>query len=156
MHRLTSAFPALLCALFVLPRPAAAQATAPPIQGVTGTIATEGSRDGVKKAAGAAARGVKKVLPGGKVDAQDPLETLIEGSHVVVQEAAAPDMRAEGVVIDVNKKRQQITVRVGDRKTQTLRVLEGGRAGSEHGARVFVSLAEQVGEKVAYEFTRVP
>ena len=147
---------ALLCALLVLPRPAAAQAPAPPIQGVTGTIATDGSRDGVKKAAGAAARGVKKVLPGGKVDAQDPLETLIEGSHVVVQEAAAPDMHAEGVVIDVNRKKQQITVRVGDNKTQTLRVLDGGHAGSAQGARVFVSLAEQTGEKVAYEFMRLP
>jgi hypothetical protein len=138
------------------PRPAAAQATPPPIQGVTGTITTEGSRDGVKKAAGAAARGVKKALPGGKVDAQNPLETLIAGSHVVVQEAAARDMRAEGVVIDVNKKKQQITVRVGDRKTQTLRVLDADRAGSDKGARVFVSLAEQAGEKIAYEFTRVP
>src|SRR5258707_10989073 len=110
MTRITGATPTLLFALLCA-RAVAAQGTTPPIQGVTGTIATEGSRDGVKKAAGAAARGVKKALPGGKVDAQDPLETLIEGSHVVVQEAAAPDMRAEGVVIEVNKKRQQITVR---------------------------------------------
>jgi hypothetical protein len=156
MARIIGATVAVLCALLVPARSAAAQGTAPPIQGVTGTIATEGSRDGVKKAAGAAARGVKKALPGGKANALDPLEALIEGSHVVVQEAAAPQMRAEGVVIDVNKKRQQITVRVGDRKTQTLRVLDGGHAGSDKGARVFVSLAEQVGEKVAYEFTRVP
>jgi hypothetical protein len=156
MDRALRAAPALLCTLLVLPRPAAAQTPAPPIQGVTGTIATDASRDGVKKAAGAAARGVKKVLPGGKVDAQDPLETLIEGSRVVVQEAAAPDMRAEGVVIEVNKKRQQITVRVGDKKTQTLRVLDGAHAASDTGARVFVSLAAQAGEKVAYEFTRVP
>jgi len=111
----------------------------------------------VKKAAGAAARGVKKILPGGgAVDAKDPLETLIEGSHVVVREAAAMDMKTEGVVVDVNKKKQQITIRVGDRKTQTLRVLEGSNAGAEKGARVFVSLADQVGEKIAYEFTRVP
>src|SRR3954462_4346879 len=95
---------ALPCAMLLHAAPAAAQGTAPPIQGVTGTIATEGSRDAVKKAAGAAARGVKKALPGGKEDAQDPLSALIEGSHVVVQEAAAPSMRAEGVVIDVNKK----------------------------------------------------
>ncbi len=146
----------LVLSSLVYAAPASAQGTAPPIQGVTGTVATEGSRDGVKKAAGAAARGVKKVLPGGKASAQDPLTALIEGSRVVVQEAAAPEMRAEGVVIDVNKKRQQITVRVGDRKTQTLRVLEGSNAGSAKGARVFVSLADQVGEKIAYEFTRVP
>ena len=81
----------------------------------------------------------------------------IEGSHVVVQEAAAPDMRAEGVVIEVNKKQQQITVRVGDKQTQTLRVLDGAHAAYDHRRpRVRVALAEQAGEKVAYEFTRVP
>ena len=52
---------ASLFALVIMPSlsgaPAAAQGTAPPIQGVTGTVATEGSRDGVKKAAGAAANG---------------------------------------------------------------------------------------------------
>ena len=131
--------------------PAAAQGTAPPIQGVTGTVATEGSRDGVKKAAGAAARGVKKVLPGGKVSAQDPLTALIEGSHVVVAEGASA---AEGTVIDVNKKRQQITVRFADKKTQTLRVLD--RSGENPGPHVIVSLADQPGEKVTYDFTRVP
>src|SRR3954468_18969343 len=107
MARITGATLTLLFAVLLWARPVAAQGPTPPIQGVTGTIATEGSKDGVKKAAGAAARGVKKVLPGGKVDAQDPLEALIEGSRVVVQEAAAPDIRAEGVVIEVNKKRQQ-------------------------------------------------
>ena len=139
-------------------RSAAAQATPPPIQGVTGTIATEGSRDGVKKAAGAAARGVKKILPGaGPANAQDPLEALTEGSHVVVRDAAPPETSVEGVVIDVNKKRQQITVRVGDKTTQTLRVIESDNAGSEQGARVLVSLANQVGDtKVSYPFVRVP
>src|SRR3954465_7400407 len=114
MHRAICAAAALLFALLVLPRPAAAQAPPPPIQGVTGTIATEGSKDGVKKAAGAAARGAKKGLPGGEGDAQDPLEALIEGSRVVVQEAAAPDIRAEGVVIEVTKKRKHITDRARD------------------------------------------
>src|SRR3954469_23153004 len=109
MHRALRAAAALLFALLVLPRPATAQAPAPPIQGVTGTIATEGSKDGVKKAAGAAARGVKKVLPGGgPADAKDPFDTLIEGSHVVLQEGPSS---TEGTVVDVNRKRQQITVR---------------------------------------------
>ncbi len=133
--------------------PAAAQGTAPPIQGVTGTIATEGSRDGVKKAAAAAARGVKKILPGGKATDQDPFSVLIEGSRIVVQEGAAPASSAEGVVIDVNKKRQQLTVRFADKTTQTLRVLD--RSGATPGAHVVVSLADQPGEKITYDFTRV-
>ena len=146
---------ALLALVFVLwssGAPAAAQGqTPPPIQGVTGTIATEGSRDGVKKAAGAAARGVKKVLPGGKVSDQDPLTVLIEGSRVVVQEVAST---TEATVIDVNKKRQQITVRFADKKTQTLRVLD--RSGANPGPHVVVSLADRPGEKISYDFSRVP
>ena len=134
---------------------AAAQGqTAPPIQGVTGTIATEGSRDGVRKAAGAAARGVKKVLPGGKSAGQNPLEVLIAGRHVVVGEQAPPASGVEGVVIDVNKKRQQITVRFADKTTQTLRVLD--RSGANPGPHVLVSLVDQPGEKISYDFSRVP
>jgi len=134
--------------------PAAAQATPPPIQGVTGTIATEGSKDGVKKAAGAAARGVKKVLPGGgPADAKDPFDTLIEGSHVVLQEGPSS---TEGTVVDVNRKRQQITVRFADKKTATLRVLDRSGASAEKGPHVGVSLADQAGDKIVYDFTRVP
>jgi hypothetical protein len=133
--------------------PAGAQGTQPPIQGVTGTVATEGSRDGVKKAAGAAARGVKKILPGGSGESQNPMDVLIEGSHVTVTEGAAPDSSAEGIVVDVNKKRQQITVRFADKTTQTLRVLN--HAGSNPGPHVLVALADQA-EKVSYDFSRVP
>jgi hypothetical protein len=143
-------------AFVVLPRfsaPAVAQGTQPPIQGVTGTVATEGSRDGVKKAAGAAARGVKKVLPGGGGESQNPMDVLIEGSHVVVTEGAAPESSAEGIVVDVNKKRQQLTVRFADKTTQTLRVMN--HSGSNPGPHVLVSLADQA-EKIIYDFSRVP
>src|SRR4051812_35572181 len=115
---------------------AAAQATPPPIQGVTGTIATEGSKDGVKKAAGAAARGVKKVLPGGGApDAKDPFDALIEGSHVVLQEGATS---TEATVVDANRKRQQITVRLPDKTTATLRVLDRSGASADKGMHVAV------------------
>jgi hypothetical protein len=148
-----SVMPALLFGLLIAAS-AAAQGTPPPIQGVTGTIATDGSIDGVHKAAGAVAGAVKNILPGSKDADQDPLTTLIEGSRVVVQEpAAAATPAAEGVVIDVNKKRQQITVRFADKKTQTLRVLD--HKGGTQGAHVVVSLADQPGEKITYDFTRV-
>ena len=64
----------------------------------------------MKKAAGAAARGVKKVLPGTKGDTTDPLDVLIAGSHVLVREGAADTKGVEAVVVDVNKGKQQITV----------------------------------------------
>jgi hypothetical protein len=131
---------------------AAAQGQAPPIQGVTGTIATDSSREGVKKAAGSAARGVKKVLPAGKANAQDPLDVLVEGSRVVIQEGHAS---TEGTVVDVNRKRQQITVRFADKKTATLRVLDRSGASPSQGTHVGVSLADQAGDKIVYDFSRV-
>src|SRR3954471_2646581 len=98
MARITAATLTLLFAVLLCAQPVAAQGTTPPIQGVTGTIATEGSRDGVKKAAGAAARSVKKVLPGSKGDTTDPLDVLIAGSHVVVREGTATAKAVEAVV----------------------------------------------------------
>jgi hypothetical protein len=139
---------ALLCA-----RPASAQGAQPPIQGVTGTIATEGSRDGVKKAAGAAARGVKKVLPGTKGDTTDPLDVLIAGSHVVVREGAADTKGVEAVVVDVNKGKQQITLRLPDKKTDTLRVMDASGA-SGSGPHVTVALVDRADAKI-YDFRRV-
>jgi hypothetical protein len=144
---------ALLFAVLLFARPAAAQGTTPPIQGVTGTIATEGSRDGVKKAAGAAARGVKKALPGKGGETSNPLDVLIAGSHVVVREGAADAKGIEAVIVDVNKGKQQITVRLPDKKTDTLRVMDAsGTKGS--GAHVLVSLADQANAK-PYDFRRV-
>ena len=144
----------LLFGLFLAARTVAAQGTTPPIQGVTGTIATEGSRDAVKKAAGAAARGVKKALPGKNgEDATNPLDVLIAGSHVVIREGAAETKGVEAVVVDVNKGKQQITVRLPDKKVDTLRVMDAsGKSGS--GAHVSVSLADQANAKT-YDFRRL-
>src|SRR5258705_11248516 len=95
---------ALLCTLLLLARPVAAQGTPPPIQGVTGTIATDETIRGEHKAAGKAAQGVKKILPGGKSTSENPLDALITGSRVVVRQAAgggdATRTRTEGVGID--------------------------------------------------------
>src|SRR5437016_7816216 len=96
----------LLFALLSVAVPAAAQGTAPPIQGVTGTIATEETIKDVHKAAGKVAEGVKKVLPGGKSTSENPLDVLIAGSRVVVRDVAdggdAAKTGVAGVVIDVN------------------------------------------------------
>ena len=145
----------LLFALLSVAVPAAAQGTQPPIQGVTGTIATEETTKDVHKAAGKVAEGVKKVLPGGKNTSENPLDALIAGSRVVVRDVAdggdAVKTATEGVVIDVNRSRKQITIRLADKKTQTLRVMD---ASAPAGAHVVVSLADQAGAKT-YDFKRV-
>ena len=155
MHRTIGAALALPCAVLVFAWPAAAQGTAPPIQGITGTIATEETIRGEHKAAGKIAKGVKKVLPGGKSTSENPLDALIAGSRVVVKDMAnggeAVKATTEGVVIDVNRSRKQITIRAADKKTQTLRVMDGT---APAGAHVVVSLADQAGAKT-YDFKRV-
>ena len=155
MPRTIGAALALPCALLVFARPAAAQGTAPPIQGITGTIATEETVRGEHKAAGKIAEGVKKVLPRGKSTSENPLDALIAGSRVVVKDMAdggeAVKATTEGVVIDVNRSRKQITIRAADKKTQTLRVMDGT---APAGAHIVVSLADQAGAKT-YDFKRV-
>jgi hypothetical protein len=157
MHRIIGATLALLCTLLLAARPVAAQGTPPPIQGVTGTIATDETIKTEHKAAGKAAEGVKKILPGGKSSSENPLEALITGSRVVVRDVAeggdAAKTATEGVVIDVNRSRKQITIRSSDKKTHTLRVMDAAGA-SGAGAHVVVSLADEANAKT-YDFRRV-
>src|SRR5580765_1730642 len=93
-----------LCAVLGVSSSAAAQP--PPIQGVTGTIATDGTIRSEHKAAQKVVEGVKKILPGGNGTSENPLDALIEGSHVVVRDVAdsgdALKAMTQGVVIEVN------------------------------------------------------
>lgn len=136
---------------FVLVMSALASAqTAPPIHGVTGTIATDTSIRDEHGIAHGIARGAAKLMSLGRQrSGENPLDVLIEGSHVAVRDAANS---AEGVVIDVNRNRQQITVRFADRHTETLRVLD--RSPGEQRVHVVVTLADQPGA-TPYEFKRV-
>jgi hypothetical protein len=153
--------PALLFALPLMAASAAAQ-TAPPIQGVTGTVATDSTirneHDAARKVAGSVARAAKKILPGGTATDQNPLDALIVGTRVVVREAAGGGDAAKtatgGVVIDVNRSRKQITIRSADNKAHTLRVMDGTGAPPAPGTHVVVSLADQAGART-YDFTRV-
>jgi hypothetical protein len=154
------AIPALLCALLLVPTAAAAQ-TGPPIHGVTGTIATETTikseheaANKVAEGAGKVVEGAKKLLPGGKGTNLNPLDGFTEGRRVVLRDVASADREVteatEGVVIDVNRRRNQITVRLPDRKTQTLRL-----ATPDAAADVVVSYTDPAGAKVARDFKRV-
>ena len=138
-----------LCALLV--STSAAAQTQPPIQGVTGTIATEGTIDAEHKAAGKIAAGVKKVLPGGKGTNQNPLDGYTDGLKVVMRDG---ENTTEGVVIDVNRSRQQITVRIAPRKTETLRLL-AQPATAEGAPPIVVSYTDLSGAKIEHDFTRV-
>jgi hypothetical protein len=151
---------ALLCALPIGVAPAAAQ-TAPPIHGVTGTMATDATVRAEGEAGHAIAEGVgrvvdgaKKILPGGKGTSQNPLEGLIEGDRVVLRDAARAGGEAptsEGVVVDVNRKRNQITVRLADKKIETLRL-----SAPDSEAEVVVSYTDSTGKKITHDFNRVP
>ena len=145
----------LLCALPLSSRPASAQQPPPPIQGVTGTIATEGTIDAEHKAAHTIAEGaayvvdsVKKILPGGKGTKQNPLDDFAEGSRVILRDVAKVDGESpattEGVVVDVNHRKNQITIRLADKKTETLRV-----ATPDATADVVVSYTDNTGAKIA-------
>ena len=124
--------------------------TAPPIHGVTGTIATDTSIRDEHGLAHGIARGATKLMSLGRQrTGENPLDALIEGSHVAVRDA---ETSAEGVVIDVNRNRQQITVRFADRHTEMLRVLD--RSAGEQGVHVVVTLADQP-RATPYDFKRV-
>ncbi len=127
----------------------------PPIHGVTGTIATDGTIEAEHKAAHKVAHkvaeGVKKILPGGKGSTQNPLDAFTDGLKVVVRDG---DDSTEGVVIDVNRSRQQITIRIAPRKTQTLRLLSQPAA-ADGPSPVVVSYTDLAGARVSRDFKRV-
>jgi hypothetical protein len=150
---------AVLCAVAMGAATAAGQ-TAPPIHGVTGTVATDATIRAEGEAGHAIAEGVgrvvdgaKKILPGGKGTHQNPLEGLLEGDRVVLRDAANREAEAsttEGVVVDINRKRNQITIRLADKKTETLRL-----PAPDASADVVVSYTDKTGTRIAREFKRV-
>jgi hypothetical protein len=128
--------------------PAVAQ-TAPPIHGVTGTYVPEetvkGEHEGAHGIAAGVGKVVGKVLPGGK--GENPLNGFKEGMTVTLRDG---DGSTEGVVIDLNRSKQQMTVRIAPKKTETLRVVQpGGKA------NVAVSYTEPSGAKIVRDFARV-
>jgi hypothetical protein len=145
---------ALVCALPLSSRSGSAQ-TAPPIGGVTGTVVPDATVKGEYEGAHGIAEGVghvvgyAKKLFGVKGGAQDPLDGFTEGRKVVLREGTETK---EGVVIDVNKSRQQITVRLEAGTTETLRV---GERGAATATAVMVSYKDAAGATVTRDFKKV-
>jgi hypothetical protein len=182
----------LVCGAALLAWPAAPQAgqQPPPIQGVTGTIALEGTIDETSKAGKAVivktVDGVRhlfhlteKTTVHGRAAAADDLRGIDAGSRIVVHYTAAGAERialevdrldaeglktVEGVVSRVDRITREMTIRLEDGTTQTLRLTE--RAASDVGrdvdsaaddaARVIVYYADEAGQQVAHYFKRVP
>jgi hypothetical protein len=163
----------------------------PPIQGVTGTIALEGTIDQTSKAGKTVivktVDGMrhlfhvteKTAVHGGAAAGADTLEGLEAGSRVVVHYTAAAGGKTalevdrldakglrsvEGVITRVDRVGREMTIRLADGTTQTLRLTERsaadvGRdvdAATADTARVVVYYADEAGQQVAHFFRRIP
>jgi hypothetical protein len=160
-----------------------------PIQGVTGTIATEGTVKDVHEAGNTVivgtVDGVEHVfhytkdllVHGGK--GPNALRGLKAGSTVVVHYTVEGSSEAaheidrlgdeglkstEGVVMQVDRGRKQIVIKLGDGKTETLRLTDRAAedAGKDVGrptkdaSQVIVYYSDEGGRKVAHFFRKIP
>ena len=169
--------------------PALLAQSGPPIGGVTGTIALEGTVDQEYAAANTvvvkAIDGTRHVfhvakslvVHGGKDKAADALKGLRAGTTVVIHysgtgtEAAIQEIdliggdglkATEGIVTNINRRQREITIRLENGTTETLRLteraardvgidLEGVAAGA---GRITVYYADDSGQKVAHFFRK--
>jgi len=113
------------------------------------------------------------VVHGGKGAGVDALEGLSEGSTVVVHYAAEPTGQAveeidvisddrfqvtEGVAMNVDRRRQEITVRYGSGRTETFRLTHSAAAeaatdtAANVGTEVMIYYTDERGQKVAHYF----
>jgi hypothetical protein len=96
---------------------------APAIPGVTGTIVTPETANQEKKAADKAAPVVKDAVT--KDDAKGPLADMVPGTTVVIKHGA--DV-TEGVVANINRSSNEITIRYDNKRTEKLVLVDRGAA----------------------------
>ena len=162
----TVGFIALLAVHAIWVAEAAAQQP-PPIQGVTGTIATETSIDETTAAGHGVLAKVKRVLhlngrstvPSGDAAGEEALGGLKKGTRVVVSDATKSVKEVAGSVVALNLADRTISVRLSDDSIQTLRLYDEAAADAEAagdaGANVTVYYRNQSGQRVAKHFRRV-
>ena len=160
---------------------AAAEQQPPPIDGVTGTVATEESKKDVKEAG----RGVfgkisrmfggkgKDAAPAGPEGGEDMLAGMKAGTAVIIHtttagETAAPEdverldaegvKPIEGVVTTVNRRERTISVKLADNQRRTFRL--SNRAADEvdtdvaSTAKVILYVKDEAGERVVQYIKR--
>jgi hypothetical protein len=158
----TVGFAALLTVNVTWVAGAAAQQP-PPIQGVTGTIATETSIDETTAAGHGILGKVKRVLrlngkstvPSGDAAGVEALGGLKKGTRVVVSDAAKSVKDVSGSVVALNLGERTISVRLSDDSIQTLRLSDEAEATGDPGANVIVYYRNESGQRVAKHFRRV-
>ena len=158
---------AALLAVTVIGVAGAAAQQPPPIQGVTGTIATETSIDETTAAGHGILAKVKRVLhlngrstvPSGDAAGEEALSGLKKGTRVVVSDAAKSVKEVAGSVVALNLADRTISVRLSDDSIQTLRLSDEAAADadavSDVGAKVIVYYRNESGQRVAKHFKRV-
>jgi hypothetical protein len=155
---------------------------------VTGTIALEGTMQKFYRAANViivktidgvehALSFTKSLIVHGGPEGEDPLAGLVEGRPVVVHytlqgtrlaaqeidRVGADDTTiTEGRVVEVNRKRRQITIRFDNGSLETLRLSERAAADSSTGVaepglnvQVKVLVVKEDGQRVVHYFRRI-
>ena len=158
----TVGFAALLAAHVMWAAEAAAQQP-PPIQGVTGTIATETSIDDTTATGHGILGKVKRVLhlngrstvPSRDAAGEEALGGLKKGTRVVVSDAAKSVKDVSGSVVALNLGERTISVRLPDDSIQTLRLSDEAEAAGDPGANVIVYYRNESGQRVSKHFRRV-
>jgi len=162
----TVGFAALLAVNTIWVAEAAAQQP-PPIQGVTGTIATETSIDETTAAGHGILAKVKRALhlngkstvPSGDAAGEEALGGLKKGTRVVVSDAAKRVKEEAGSIVALNLADRTISVRLPDDSIQTLRLSDeaatDAEAAADAGANVIVYFRNASGQRVAKHFRRV-
>jgi len=158
----TVGFAALLTVNVIWTAEAAAQQP-PPIQGVTGTIATETSIDDTTNAGKGILGKVRRVLhlngrstvPSGDAAAAEALGGLKKGTRVVVSDTAKSVKEMSGSVVALSLGERTISVRLSDDSIQTLRLSDEAEAAVDPDANVIVYYRNESGQRVAKHFRRV-
>jgi hypothetical protein len=167
-------------ALMLLAAPGLAQ-TDPPVPGVTGVIVPEGGdggRDAVGAVAEKAAAGTRRIVRavagvfggGDKATTTDPLKTLELGATVALRYEAtarqsvtanATPKETEGRVIELDRRKGVVVVRLADRTTERLQLVDTRQreqkedAAADAGDTVIVSYVDPNGDRVQVLFRRV-
>ena len=150
---------AALLAVSVMWASEAAAQQPPPIQGVTGTIATETSIDETTAAGHGILGKVKRVLhlngkspaPSGDAAAEEALGGLKKGTRVVVNDAERGVKQAAGSVVALNLSDRTISVRLSDDSIHTWQLSDDPDA-----SEVVVYFRNESGQRVAKHFKRLP
>jgi len=162
----TVGFAALLAVNTIWVAEAAAQQP-PPIQGVTGTIATETSIDETTAAGHGILAKVKRVLrlngrstvPSGDAAGEEALGGLKKGTRVVVSDPSKSVKEAAGSIVALNLADRTISVRLSDDSIQTFRLSDEAVADADAvgdaGVKVIVYYRNESGQRIAKHFTRV-